>query len=267
MKRLVIVLGIALTLLVACETIVPVISPSPTVSPGPTPTLTEDQMIIAAVGSRFRSNFYFNRAGCIQAIDSGTTKWCVFPTGIKRITKPEWEQLFPDTLFYLVDISSWRSAEELLAHGTQDGGKSRHLVAWQDGQAYHSETFDRLLEANAITITDTNRELVARSFALMSISNYLSGDVRFIEWEAIELDASRTKYSHYLKAWTEIWGCEVVWYFVFTDQQMSIVSRMSGSCYVSEHGDYIEDAKYFKFDCEHVPLGVPPYSKDYYFNR
>jgi hypothetical protein len=267
MKRLAIVLGIASTLFVACGTPVPVVSPSPTLSPGPTATLTEEQMVTAAAGARFKSNFYSSRAGCVQAVDDEITEHCVFPTGMKRVTRPEWEQLFPDTVFYLVDIGGWRSSEGLLAHESQNSGRRRHLVAWQNGQAYQSETFDRLLEANAVAITDTNREMVARSFALMSISNYLDRDVRFLEWGDVDPETSRTEYSHYLKAWTETWGCEIVWYFAFADQQMSIVSLWGGPCNVSEYGDYIEDTKYFASDCEGVPLGVPPYSRDYYFNR
>jgi hypothetical protein len=267
MKRLATVLGIASILFVACGTTASVVSPSPTVSSGPTPTLTEDQMIVAAVGARFRSNFYSSRADCVQAVDDGTTKQCVFPTGMERIAKPEWEQLFPDTVFYLVDISGRRSTEELLAHESQNSGPRRHLVAWHNGQAYRSQTFDRLLEANAVTVTDANRELVARSFALMSIPNYLSGDVRFLEWGDVVPGTYRHRYTHYLKAWTEIWGCEVLWWFVFTDQGMSIASLGGGPCNVSEYGDYIEDTKYFAFDCEAVPLGVPPYSRDYQFNR
>ena len=132
MKRLATVLGIASILFVACGTTASVVSPSPTVSSGPTPTLTEDQMIVAAVGARFRSNFYSSRADCVQAVDDGTTKQCVFPTGMERIAKPEWEQLFPDTVFYLVDISGWRSTEELLAHESQNSGPRRHLVAWHN---------------------------------------------------------------------------------------------------------------------------------------
>jgi hypothetical protein len=267
MKRLAILLGIASTLFVACETSVPVISPSPTLSPGPTPTLTEEQMIIAAVGARFGSRFYSSRAGCVQAVDDETTEQCVFPAGTKRVTRPEWEQLFPDTVFYLVDIGGWRSSEGLLAHESQNSGPRRHLVAWHNGQAYRSQTFDRLLEANAVTVTDANRELAARSFALMSIPNYLSGDVRFLEWGDVAPGTYRHKYTHYLKVWTEIWGCEVLWWFVFTDQGMSIASLGGGPCNVSEYGNYIEDTKYFASDCEAVPLGVPPYSKDYQFNR
>ncbi len=208
-KYFTITLGIALVLVAACTTTVPTVSSVPiatttlpTVPPGPTPTLTEEQMITAPIRAYYRSNFTSSRADCVQAVDNGTKKACVYVTNIELATRPEWEQLFPDTDFYLVDTGGWRSNEGLLAHETQNSGHSRHLVAWQNGQAYDSETFDRLLEANAITITDTNRELVARSFALMSISNYLSGDVRFLEWGDVEPGTYQYNYSHYLKAWT-----------------------------------------------------------------
>lgn len=266
MRHLTSMLGLTLLLLVACETTVPAVSPMPIATIIPTLTTNEEE-ITAFVGARLESGFYSSRTECIQAIDSGATRQCVFPIGIEILTKPEWEQLFPDAIFYLVDIGSWRSTEGLLAHETQDGGVDRHLVAWHNGQAYQIENFDRLLEVNTVTITDTNRELVARSFALMSIPNYLGGDVRFLEWKPVGPGVYRHNYSHSLKAWTEIWGCEVFWWFAFKNEQISIVSLGGGSCHMSEYGDYIEDSRYFDFGDEAIPLGVPPYFQDYYFNR
>jgi hypothetical protein len=238
------------------------------VSTAPTSTLTEKQLVLAGVGAYFGAGFYSNQAACIQAVDSGTTKQCAFPAGIELITKSEWKQLFSDTTFYLVDIGSWRSAENLFPHQTQDGGLSRYIVAWQGGQAYPIEKFDRLLEINRITITDTNRELIAKSFALMSIPNYLGGEVRFLEWQPVGPGTYRHNYSHSLKAWTEVWGCEIWWWFVFTGQKLSIVSRGGGSsCHISEYGDYIEDRRYFQAGDEAVLLGIPPSFEDYFFNR
>lgn len=272
-----IMLGIALALITACTAAGPTdpsalattgastATPLPTASPGPTPTLTEEQLITAPIRAYFKSNFFSSRADCVQAVDDGTKKGCVYVTDIEPVTRSEWEQLFPDTVFYLVDVGGWRSSEGLLAHESQNRGLSRHLVARQKGQAYHSETFDRLLEANGITITDTNRELVARSFALMSIPDYLGGDVRFLEWGDVEPGTYQYNYSHHLKAWTEVWGCEVSWWFVFAGEQMRVVSRTGGPCQVSNHGDYIADDRYFRRDSEASLLGVPPYSKEYSF--
>jgi hypothetical protein len=194
-------------------------------------------------------------------------KHCTFPVGIESITKPEWRKLFPETDFYLVDFRSYRSFEMLLPHEAQESSVSRSVLGWQDEQAYRSGTFDQLLEINGVVITDTNREVVARAFALMSIPSYLGREVRFLEWHAVDPETYRHEYSHYLRAWTEIWGCEVEWYFLFKNQQLSTVSRLGGSCYLSEHGTYIEDLKHFETDCEGTPRLIPSRFKDYDFNR
>jgi len=278
MRHCVILIGIISILLVACGGTIPEVPPThiattlPTATPfklgSPTPTRTvEEQAFIPTLESYYGTKFYPSRSDCIQAVDNGTKDICVFPVGTERITKPEWEQLLPDTVFYIVDIGSWRSLEVIYPPERQDGHITRHLAAWQNGQIYRIGSFDRLLEDNAITINDSNRELVARSFALMSIPEYLGRDVRFLEWKPVEPGAYRYNYSHALKAWTEIWGCEVFWWFVFTDGQITVVSRNSSSCQIDEHGHYIENGKYFDFADEGVPLGFPPEFKDYYFNR
>jgi hypothetical protein len=260
-------LGASLLLLVACGTTVPEASPMPAATDTPTFT-AQEQKIVASLGARYQSGFYSSRADCVRAVESGTTKQCVFPVGIELLTKPEWEQLFHSAKFYLVDIGSWRSAEGLMPHEGQDGGVGRQIVAWQDGQAYFTEIFDHLLEDNAININDTNRELVARSFALISIPDYLGGEVRFLEWKPVEPGVYRHNYSHMLKAWTEIWGCEVFWSFVLNNGKITIVSISGGACRINEYGNYIEETRYFEFgDAAAIPLGVPPYFQDYYFNR
>jgi hypothetical protein len=267
MRYLVSILGIILLLLVACEAKIPEVSPMPVATGTPTLT-TEEQKIIAIVGARYESGFYSGRADCVRAIDRGTTKQCVFPVGIELLTTLEWKQLLPNTTFYLVDIGSWRSFEGLLPHEGQDGGVGRQIVAWQNAQSYQIESFDHLLEDNAIIVNDINRELVARSFALMSIPNYLGGDVIFLEWKPVKPGVYRHNYSHLLKAWTEIWGCEVYWSFVFNDDKITIVSLSGGACRINEYGNYTEDRRYFEFgDAAAVPLGAPPYFQDYFFNR
>ncbi len=278
MKRTALIATFLAVMAVSC-TRAPTVTPSvalPTpsikaISPDATVTSTfskEEQKIIAAVSAHYKSGFLSSRVECVQAVDNGTIKQCVFPVGIERLTKSEWKQLLPNTDFYLVDIGSWRSAESLRSNESQDGGMGRQIVAWQNGKDYDSDSFDRLLEDNSIIIDDANRELVARSFALMSIPDYLGGNVRFLEWKPVKPGNYRHNYTHALKAWTEIWGCEVFWYFVFSNEHMTIVSRSGGSCQLDEYGSYIKDSMYFQFgDAARVPLGVPPYFQDYRFNR
>ena len=235
------------------------------------PTLTlGEQTIISDIEALYSDSmnpkFYSNRSDCFQAVNNRTIAHCVFITNIERVIKPEWKQLLPDTLFYLVDISSWRSSEGLLPNETQDSGITRFLATWQNGRTYYIEDLDRLLEDNAITISDINRELVAQSFALMSIPNHLRGDVRFLEWRAVEPRVHRFNYtvSHILKAWTEIWGCEVFWSFGFDNEQITIVSMQSDSCYNKNYGDYVEDMSFVYLDCQGVFTNVAPPFQDFY---
>lgn len=235
------------------------ISPS---SSSPTPTV--EQAVVAAVSAKFESDFYASRDDCIQAVAEETTNWCRFPLASELTYQPEWEQLFPNTLFYLVDIGLWRSEEDTLP-GHQQEETHRFVAAWQAEEVYMVQGFGELLDANAISVTDANRELVAQSFALMSIPAYLGGGVRFLEWSAIEPVSGRHKYNYYLKGWTEIWGCQFTWLYVFTDQWLPVVTRTPINACAS--GDYVENYKYFGLADEGILVSPHAYLEDFYFNR
>ena len=266
---------IVVIFLAACGSKVPEALLSHTATPlqqntaSPTLTLGE-QAIISDIEALYSQStnpkFYSKRSDCIQAINDRTIKHCVFITNIEHVMKPEWKQLLPDTIFYLVDISGWRSSESLLPNETQDSGITRYLAAWQNGQTYYAEDFDHLLEDNAVIISDINRELVAQSFALMSIPNHLRGEVRFLGWKAIEPRVYRFNYSisHILKAWTEIWGCEVFWSFGFDNEQITVVSIQSNSCYNKNYGGYIEDMSFVDIGDEGVLTNIAPHSQEFY---
>src|SRR5512144_676310 len=71
----------------------------------PRPTLTiGEQTIVADIGVLYAGSmdpkFYSERSDCIQAVNNGTIIHCVFPSTTALVTKPEWKQLLPDTLFY-----------------------------------------------------------------------------------------------------------------------------------------------------------------------
>jgi hypothetical protein len=158
-----------------------------------------------------------------------THPWCNVVRSAERITRPEWDDLFPRTEFYLVKYD---------LYGSGSVQRRNALVVEQDGWRYTTETFDKLLEANGITaITDENRELVAQAFALMTIPDYLGEEVVFTEWENIEGQPARHDYDHCLRAWTKLQGREVGWCFVFGEGRLKIATEPVGIQYGI--GDYI----------------------------
>ncbi|MCP4544263.1 MAG: hypothetical protein GY832_44690 [Chloroflexi bacterium] len=200
-----------------------------TATPAPTPTPTEGEKVTAAVGQEHIA-YRPTQTECEQTVDDGEVVACVWHDSSRLIVRSEWEQLFPDTDFYLVELGGYRP------DSTEPYSSRRRLAAWYDDKHYTAETFDRLLKANGVTITDENRELVAKAFALMTIPDYLKEEIIFIEW--VEGDwRTLHNYDHYLKAWTKIQGLEIWWWFDFADNQLRFVSRSD----VNKHvGDYID---------------------------
>jgi hypothetical protein len=137
-----------------------------------------------------------------------TEPWCSVTLSVKQITHPEWDELFPETDFYL---------EEYDTYGGDDPPVVTYyrLIVEQGGQQYGKWNYDQLLAANRIEITDDNRELVARAFALMTISDYLSEEVIFEAWTP-NLEPDYKAYDAYdMKAWTRFGGMEIGWLFMF----------------------------------------------------
>ncbi len=217
-------------------------APAPTLEP--TPTLTREEEIVVEM-QHHSSQSAASPDECSDILK--TEPWCSVTESAKRITRLEWEELLAQTEFFLV---------KGYLYGEGSGGGPRNLlIVEHDGQRYTAETFDRLLKANGvITITDENRELVAKAFALMTIPDYLEEDVVFTEWEVGEWESGRYIYTNYLKAWTKIQGLEIWWWFEFQDNQLKTVTKLG----VGEYhiGDYI-DVPFFD-------LPLPP-SKDYHF--
>ena len=146
----------------------------------------------------------------------------------KPITRPEWAELLPKTEFFSVRVD---------VYGGEFSRYRNWLIMEQDGQRYTADTFDRLLAANGITeITDEDRELVAKSFVLMTLANYLEEEISFTKWEKVERPPANV-YNR-LEAWTKIQGLEIEWYFVFRDGRLRAVNGP----YLLQYqvGDYID---------------------------
>lgn len=206
-------------------------TPIATPDPSPTPTPTEGEKAAAAVGQQYIA-YRPTQAECEKIVDGGETEACVWLDSTQVITRPEWKRLFPDTDFYLLDLGGYRP-DSMDIYSSR-----RRLAAWQDGQHYTAKTFDRLLRANdVLTITEENRELVAKAFALMTIPNYLEEEVVFTEWEEGSWPSSiRLNYNYAITAWTKIQGLKIQWRFVFYEG-----SLIGAQGYVLDYnvGDYI----------------------------
>jgi hypothetical protein len=195
---------------------------------GATLTLTAEELLAHELIKPGRQvTFSADKCGKILK----TEPWCSVIKSAKPVTRSEWEEIFPQTDFFLVRVDVYGE------------GVTRHhnwLIVEQDRRRYAADTFDRLLEANDITqITDENRELVAKAFALMTLADYLEGDVVFTDWMGVEGWIGRTGPLNYgLVAWTEIQGLEITWGFGFQADQLREVDRFAVSEY--NQGDYID---------------------------
>jgi hypothetical protein len=177
-----------------------------------------------------------------------TERGCNVMKSVERITRPEWEALFPQTEFFLVKYDRYGGE-----FGQQKFGI---LIIEQDGRRYAAETFDRLLATNNISITDENREPVAKAFALMTLANYLEEEIVFTEWTKGNWPASfGTSFNYALVAWTKIQGLRISWGFRFQDGHLTEVEGVWFSD--SHEGDYID-----------VPVSTLPFpaSRTYYFH-
>jgi len=215
------------------------------------PTLTEGELVAAAAGTAKYSHYFPTVEECKRAVDSKEVNNCVAPDSIKQITRPEWTRLFPHTDFYVIG---------LLGHSEvtiYDNSYRRDLVAWQNGQYYNAETYDRLLDANGIVITDTNREEIAQAFVLMTLLDYLEEEITFSDWTQGDWPAGfGDRFSHSIKVWTRIQGLKMTYFFAFENDNLWEVDR--GINIESHVGNYIN-----------VPfemLRIPGF-KSYFFGR
>ncbi|CAG0937731.1 hypothetical protein TFLX_06681 [Thermoflexales bacterium] len=193
---------------------------APTIAPASESTMTaEERKVMEDVKSINAQSEATSPDQCSAILQ--TQPWCSITDSAKRITRPEWEKLFPRTQFFLVSYT-------LIGRETR---LARHvLVIEQNGQRYKAETFDQLLAVNQLVITEQNRELVAKAFALMTLADYLEQEIDFTDWQAGKWQGHYT-YDHYLKAWTKIQGIEFWWWFKFENEQLRVVTRDGVSDY------------------------------------
>jgi len=193
------------------------------------PTATPQPTELEALDAEMRTNFgtLDSRCGTCEPLPGGAN--CSQYLWTKPITRPEWTQLFPIAHFYIVGFKDI----ENMASNPNGYELDNILIAMQDDQRYTFRTFDQLLNANHITISDENRELVARAYALMTLANYVEDSVTFENWEPANVD----RYNYALTAWTRIGGLQFEWLYQFYG---GCLAKVDGSASVHKVGNYIE---------------------------
>lgn len=205
----------------------------PTETPEPTSTPTEGEMAAEAAAQQFVPEYFSNKDECLKAVAEGTVTECMYASSIQNITRPEWEQLFPDAEFHLIRLEAYHPED------VYDSFSARYrLVAWQNGQKYEAESFDQLLKVNNTIVNDETRELIAKAFALMTLpGEYHHHEIVFTNWETIDIQGV-FHYNYSLQAWTELGGVEVTWAFVFNGERLQAAS--GGFVMNVSVGDYID---------------------------
>lgn len=229
---------------------------APNVTVVPTPTRTEAERAGDALGQDYAEKgkdtvaHFQTVEECIQALFDEQVDGCSAIESATLVTHTVWAELLPNVRFYEVLLFGRRQVDGDL--GMPSYGYV--LLAWQDDQYYQAEDFDRLLIANDITaVTDENRELAAKAFALMTLPGYLGEQVSFTKWEAGDWPSGWDNYNYYVEAWTKIGGLEIGWWFGFEDNRLRLVTRTNANRGVGD--DFID-----------IPLSLPiPYGQDYRF--
>lgn len=155
---------------------------------------------------------------------------CNVMKSVERITRPEWDKLFPQTEFFLVKYDRYTN---------EFSPQQRYLlIIEQDGKRYTPNTFDHLLTSNDIAITNKNRELVAEALVLMMLPGYLKEEIEFSNWEEGNWSSAiRVDYNYRLTVWTKIQGLEIQFLFIFYESNLV---GAGGDIIEYNVGDYID---------------------------
>ena len=151
----------------------------------------------------------------------------------ERITRPEWDELFPRVKFYLVKYDVYENT-----YPRNPPFRRSALIIKEWGDYLSREDFNLMLDWDQITVTDENRELVARTFVLMSLPDYLDEEIVFSGWEEGSWPSDINKpYNYAITSWTKIQGLKIQWLFIFHEGNL-----LTAWGEVIEHnvGDYID---------------------------
>ena len=233
--------GISLFLVACNQTNIPLVAPDetgvaasiPDDSTTPTATPTQGEKAAEVAAQQFVPDYFPNKDACHEAVAEGMVTKCMYAGSVESITRPEWEQFFPNTEFFLIRLNAYHPENEYGDFSSRD-----RLVARQDDRQYNAETFNQLLSVNNIRVTNENYELVAQAFALMTLNaEIFSHEIVFTAWESIDFQDAFSHYDHQLSAWTELGGQENQWRFGFEEEEMMEIMGPYGTD--TEIGDYV----------------------------
>ena len=198
----------------------------------PTATPTEGEEAAEVAAQQFVPEYYPNEGECHKAVEEGIVTECMYQKSIQNIVRPEWEELFPETEFYFIRLDAYHPEGDYGAFSSRN-----KLVAWQNDQKYEAKSFDKLLAVNNIIISKENSQLIAQAFALMTLDELITEDVRFILWEPIDIQNGNRHYTTRLQAWTKLGGLEIEWSFGSLGQNSKIAT--GPWIFNSDSGEYI----------------------------
>ena len=138
------------------------------------------------------------------------------------ITAEEWEILFPQARFYLIEAKQIVNPET-----NMDGFVQSNFIIVKQGQyEYKDEDFGKLLADNQIVITEENIELILRAFARITAANHHNKGINFSPLEKVNYGEgeARHPYNYHLMAVAGENKTELDWFFVVRKDQLRIAT-------------------------------------------
>ena len=142
----------------------------------------------------------------------------------KLVTTEEWEILFPEANFYLIEIKRIQNFETNMNGFIQ----SNRMLIKQGLREYKAETYHKLLQDNQIVINGENLELVLSAFARISAANYYTEDITFSELQEVNYEG-RYPYNYHLSAVAGADNIALNWFFVIQKNQLRVASYQSSA--------------------------------------
>ncbi|MEE8390642.1 MAG: hypothetical protein V3S14_07600 [Anaerolineae bacterium] len=203
-------------------------SPTPEVPP-PTPTMTAKEQALVEERQRAHRQAAASVEECGEILQ--TEPWCTVSWYATRITRPEWETLFPYTEFFLVKADRY---------GGEFGPETHNrliIEAWWD-KRLSREDFHTLMGGEHVSVTDENRELVAKAFVLVFLADYLEEEIVFSDGEEGSWPSDiRKPFDYRITAWTRIQGLKFEWLLMFHEGE---IFGAEGLVIERNVGDYID---------------------------
>ncbi len=138
------------------------------------------------------------------------------------ITAEEWEILFPQAKFYLIE------AKQIVNPETNMNGfvQSNFIIVKQGQHEYKDEDFGNLLADNQTVITEENIELILRAFARITAANHHNKGIVFLPLEKVNYGEgeARHPYNYHLMAVAGENKKELDWFFVVKKDQLRIAT-------------------------------------------